>query len=237
MRFGHEEFFRPLSLSRSALLSLAVHATLITALIERNRSVEYVPEELLRQPIFYFPRDRTPAENPQSERIQWVSYGVPSHVATEFLDAPTGQSLAGRAATAPLGQELGEHEDFSVAAAGYAGDTVFSVLEVEEQARRYEWSAAPAYPPELLRDRVEGRVEARYVVDTTGLADMTTFIAVNSTHPQFAASVRAALPQMRFAPARIGNRKVRQLVEQEFSFTIARTASPDSVRPVSRRVP
>jgi len=32
--------------------------------------------------------------------------------------------------------------------------------------------------------------------------------------------VRAAIPYMRFFPAKVGPRRVRQLVEQEFSFKI-----------------
>jgi hypothetical protein len=226
MRFGHEQFFKPVSLSRSAALSVVVHATLIGAFAERTqRDSDAVQEQEERRVIFFVPRDRTPLQNPAAERLQWVSFGVPAESAEEFVDAPSGQSLGGRPAQSTRGEDPGLEEEFSVATAGYEGDTVFSVLEVEEQARRYEWSAAPVYPPELLRQRVEGKVAARYVVDTTGWADMRTFVTMESTHPEFAASVRAALPIMRFAPARLGTRKVRQLVEQEFSFKLTTTAS------------
>jgi len=58
------------------------------------------------------------------------------------------------------------------------------------------------------------------VVDTTGLVDTTSFHVISSTHPEFAQSVREALPGMRFSPAILRSKKVRQLVEQPFMFKI-----------------
>jgi cobalamin biosynthesis protein CbiD len=55
---------------------------------------------------------------------------------------------------------------------------------------------------------------------TTGFADPASFEVLRSTHAEFTSAVRSALPDMRFNPARIGRRRVRQLVEQEFSFKI-----------------
>jgi hypothetical protein len=68
-------------------------------------------------------------------------------------------------------------------------------------------------------------VSAQYVVDTTGFADTSSFRVIKSTHPEFIVAVREALPYMRFRPAKIGQLKVRQLVEQQFSFKINDTAS------------
>jgi hypothetical protein len=47
---------------------------------------------------------------------------------------------------------------------------------------------------------------------------------MSTTHEEFADAVRAALPYMRFFPAKVGSKKVRQLVEQEFSFKIEQAA-------------
>ena len=49
---------------------------------------------------------------------------------------------------------------------------------------------------------------------------------LRSTHTDFTDAVRSALPDMRFNRPRIGRRRVRQLVEQEFSFKI----TPDNTR-------
>jgi protein TonB len=43
---------------------------------------------------------------------------------------------------------------------------------------------------------------------------------LSATHEQFARSVREALPRMRFVPAEVAGRKVRQLVEQRFGFEL-----------------
>ena len=67
---------------------------------------------------------------------------------------------------------------------------------------------------------ITGDVIAQFVVNEDGRADMRTFKALSSSHPQFTAAVKAALPQMRFYPAEVGGRKVKQLVQQSFTFSL-----------------
>jgi protein TonB len=104
-------------------------------------------------------------------------------------------------------------------------DSVFSVLEVDTAVVRSTSSAAPAYPLKLLQSHVQGYVNAQYTVDTTGFADTTSFIVMEATHKEFVQAVKDALPYMRFSPAKIGPMKVRQRVQQQFSFKIADTVS------------
>jgi TonB family protein len=110
-------------------------------------------------------------------------------------------------------------------------DTAFSVLEVDKIAERYDSSAAPVYPHDLLALGVEGLVQAIYVVDTTGQVDTTTVEVVESNDPRFTASVRTALGQMRFRPARRAGKSVRQVVEQRFRFKI--TPPPELAKQIS----
>jgi hypothetical protein len=63
-------------------------------------------------------------------------------------------------------------------------------------------------------------VQAIYVVDTSGLVDTITIQVVQSDDPRFTESVRTALGQMRFRPAKRAGKTVRQLVEQKFRFKI-----------------
>jgi hypothetical protein len=49
---------------------------------------------------------------------------------------------------------------------------------------------------------------------------MSSVRILESTHPAFAESVRATLPRMRFSPARVGNERVRQMVELPLGFRI-----------------
>ncbi len=104
-------------------------------------------------------------------------------------------------------------------------DSVFSILEVDSQVVRYASSAAPNYPPSLLKAGIEGAVESEFVVDTTGTVDLTSVKILFATDPEFTRAVQDALYEMRFRPAIRGNQKVRQLVHQRFSFEI-RLPSP-----------
>ena len=81
-------------------------------------------------------------------------------------------------------------------------------------------SAAPRYPDILKSAGVEGEVIAQFVVDTTGRAEISTFKVLKTSHDLFASAVKNALPNMRFIPAEVGNRKVKQLVQQPFVFGI-----------------
>ncbi|HKP30721.1 MAG TPA: energy transducer TonB [Gemmatimonadales bacterium] len=108
------------------------------------------------------------------------------------------------------------------------GDSVLTEIEVDSAVKRYEWSAAPDYPISLLQKNIEGGAFVIYVVDTLGMADTASMKVVNATHEEFVQAVREAMPKMRFRPAILGGYKVRQLVQQNFSFKIQR---PDSVLP------
>lgn len=108
-------------------------------------------------------------------------------------------------------------------------DSVFTEVEVDTPVRLTS-SAAPDYPADLLKENIEGRVVARWVIDTLGRADTASFELVQATRPEFAAALKAVLPRMKFQPARIGHTPVRQLVEQSIAFKIQTpTAIPAKV--------
>lgn len=105
-----------------------------------------------------------------------------------------------------------------------AADPGIALLDsqVEVQVALDARSPMPRYP-QLLRDAgVEGTALVRFVVDTLGRVERGTVQVVESTHPAFAVAVQAVLPQMRFSPARVGERKVRQLVEFPLQFRLRR---------------
>jgi TonB family protein len=95
---------------------------------------------------------------------------------------------------------------------------VYVDAEVDRQVQRDPLSAAPLYPPYLMENHIEGSLTVEFVVDTTGNADSASLKVLHSTHPAFEQSLRAALPYMRFVPAELGGRLVRQWVRQEFRF-------------------
>lgn len=95
-------------------------------------------------------------------------------------------------------------------------------FQVERQVRQLPGSGSLRYPAEMRRANKEGEVLAQFVVRETGVVDMTTFKALKATDPAFTAAVANALPTMRFDAAEIGGRKVPQLVQQPFTFSLTR---------------
>jgi TonB family protein len=102
------------------------------------------------------------------------------------------------------------------------GGEPFGENLVDRPVRTLPGSARPRYPAALTRDRVEGSVSASFVVDTLGRVEPGSFVVVESSHPLFERAVRDALAGMRFSPAEAAGRRVRQLVEQRFLFTLRR---------------
>lgn len=99
---------------------------------------------------------------------------------------------------------------------------IWKERDVEIAATFLPNSPSPEYPDILRRAGVEGEALVQFVVDSTGKADMTTFRVLHATHSLFADAVRNVLPRVRFSPAQVGNRRVRQLAEQVFGFSIRR---------------
>ncbi|MEO7218286.1 MAG: energy transducer TonB [Gemmatimonadaceae bacterium] len=97
--------------------------------------------------------------------------------------------------------------------------TYFS-YQVEKPAATRSGSPTPQYPETLRSAGIEGEVDAEFVVDTTGRAEPGSLKITKATNDLFKAAVVSALPRMRFYPAEVGGRKVKQLVQQPFTFTI-----------------
>ena len=101
-------------------------------------------------------------------------------------------------------------------------DQPYFEFQVEKQVQTAAGSPQPRYPDMLKSANVEGEVLAQFVVDTTGHAEMSTFKVLKSSHELFTQSVRNVLPNMRFYPAEIGGRKVKQMVQQPFTFALTK---------------
>ena len=99
--------------------------------------------------------------------------------------------------------------------------TVYIESELDRPVERDPLSGGPVYPKWLEDNHIEGSVTASFIVDSTGLADSVSLHIRSATNPAFADAVRAAMTVMRFRPAELNGRHVRQLVMQEFRFVIA----------------
>jgi len=97
-------------------------------------------------------------------------------------------------------------------------------------------AGSPRYPNDLRQRGISGCVLVQFVVDTIGRADMSTFRVLKASHSEFAQAVRVGLPTVRFRPAERHGLKVRQVVEQPFTFTIE-GETQISVESIDRRLP
>lgn len=80
----------------------------------------------------------------------------------------------------------------------------------------------PDYPAALRSAGVQGEVIALFIVDESGRGVLESVKILSATNDLFAASVRRAIPKMRFSAARIGSHPVPQLVQQLFVFRLDR---------------
>jgi protein TonB len=94
--------------------------------------------------------------------------------------------------------------------------------QVEKQVMVVAGAAPPRYPEVLRSAGIEGQVTALFVVDEQGRAEEASLRFSRSDNELFEDAVRVALRRMRFIAAEVGGRKVRQLVQMPFVFTLAR---------------
>jgi protein TonB len=96
-------------------------------------------------------------------------------------------------------------------------------FQVEKQAASTPGNPPPKYPDALRSANVEGEVLAQFAVDTAGRADMSTFKVLKSTHDLFTNATKTAVSNMKFFPAEVGGKKVRQLVQMPFTFNLGKS--------------
>ena len=109
-------------------------------------------------------------------------------------------------------------------AAPYVPEQVYFDSQVDRPVRIAPGVPLPVFPDSLARLGIGGDVIVSFVVDTTGVADLASFRVVKAPNPLLVEAVRGAVPEMRYIPAEIGGKKVKQLVNQPFSFG---TPAPD----------
>jgi TonB family protein len=100
----------------------------------------------------------------------------------------------------------------------------FKEFQVEKTAELVPSDVTPLYPEQLRTANVEGNVVAQFVVDTTGDPIVPTVRVIARSDDRFVASVRETIPKLRFSPAEVGGKKVKQLVQMPFTFSLTKGA-------------
>lgn len=110
----------------------------------------------------------------------------------------------------------------------YNPSATYFEFQVTKQVTLGPGSPSPRYPDMLRSSNIEGNVLAQFVVDTLGRADMSEFKVLKSDHDLFTAAVKNALPMTKFTPAELNGRKVKQLVQMPFQFTLSKNGATNS---------
>jgi len=119
------------------------------------------------------------------------------------------EALAARTGT-PLAHRACDHGDQDTS--HYLHTPLYRACAVSVKARPIANDVRPEFRA-TGRDRSCFSAVIQVAVDTAGLPEGRTARVVRATDPGFAAAVLAIVPALRFEPARLGERRVRQLFE------------------------
>jgi len=211
----------------SILVGLAVYATANAAI--RNEKPKQEKIDFVETPKDQPPPKEEPPPPPPPD----VVVAPPPPKGFQVLTAPV--EIPDVIPDIDLSKKVTDENDFS--GKGVAGGTSKGVeggkavvqsdqpyfeFQVEKPVVPAPGSISPRYPDMLRQAGVEGEVLAQFVVDTTGKAEPGSLKILKSSHDMFIQSVKNALPQMKFIPAEVGGKKVKQLVQQPFTFSISK---------------
>ena len=217
-----------------SITSVILHGGLIALMVVVTANAGIQKDEKAEQEDIQFmeaPKNEPPPPEPEAPPPPDVVAAQPPPTGFQVLAAPI--DIPDKIPEVDLSKAVTDEADFS--GKGVAGgisrgveggtapvvsDQPYFEFQVEKPALAREGNPQPKYPEMLRSAGIAGEVIAQFVVNEDGRADMSTFKALSSSHAQFTAAVKSALPQMRFYPAEVGGRKVKQLVQQAFKFSL-----------------
>jgi protein TonB len=215
----------------ASVFSIIFHGAIIAGSVVATRQVVQAVEEEVQQKVDFVEIKKDQPPPPETPPPPDVAAPPPIAKGFQVLAAPV--NIPDVIPEIDLSKKLTNEDDFSgkgVAgglASGVVGgtapvnqDQTYFDFQVEKAVANAPGSQAPRYPDILRSAGVEGKVVAQFEVDTTGRVIISSFRVISSDHAMFESSLRAALPNMRFIPAEIGGRKVKQLVQQPFVFAL-----------------
>lgn len=212
----------------SILVGLAVYATANAAIKNekpRQEKIDFVETPKDEPPP---PKDEPPpppppdvvAAPPPPKGFQVLT--APVEIPDVIPDIDLSKKVTDEADFSGKGTAGGVAKGVEGGKAVVQSDQPYFEFQVEKPVVPAPGSVSPRYPDMLRQAGVEGEVLAQFVVDTTGRAEPGSLKILKSSHDMFVQSVKNALPQMKFIPAEVGGRKVKQLVQQPFSFSITK---------------
>jgi protein TonB len=211
-----------------AIASVTTHTALIAAAVFATAQAHVqprAPTETFR-PIYFppsMPQVHTPRSTPAAptrpvDGHRMIFVGTHIDIAIPSIDITTVVSKPedfGSASTGAL-----RPDGVGTQTAPYGSP--FRADQVDRQVGLIPGVQPPAYPEALRSAGIEGKVVVVFVVDERGQPVHGSVRVVQSDNDLFADAVRVALGRLRFTPAEVGGKKVSQLVQMPFVFTLNR---------------
>ncbi|MBL0172712.1 MAG: energy transducer TonB [Gemmatimonadaceae bacterium] len=214
-----------------SLVSTIGHVALVAAAVALTASP---PERIAppeEHPLTWVPIPPPPVlPSPPIDRVfqntssSPSAYGTPS--LTTVIDIPIGLpaiDLNGPATQStdfsggPRGMPDGSGHSNAIGS-GEAG--TYSAEQVEKPVVLRPGARVPVYPDVLRSMGLSGTVVVEFVVDTLGRVEPTSLQTLQADHDLFSVAVGRVVPTLRFIPAEVSGRKVRQRVRLPFRFDL-----------------
>ena len=217
---------------RGMAISVIVHAVLISGAIYGTLQAKEAIEKPKAEKVEFVQMKKDEPPPPDKPPPPEIIAAPPPPKGFQVLTAPI--KIPEVLPDIDLSKKVTDENDFTgkgvvggigkgvVGGTGPVGDQTYFEFQVEKPVVQAPGSSGPRYPDILRSAGVEGEVLAQFVVDTTGRAERNSLKILKSSHELFAQSVQNALPNMKFIPAEVGGKKVKQLVQQPFTFAIAK---------------
>ena len=220
--------------ARSTVVSIALHAAVITVAVAATARGDAGPEDrctdlrsapgcALPPPVIYIDRTTTGPGAPAPSAPGRTDGAIVPPALPDIPGLPGPDiDLPSIPTTGTFeGEDVGDGVGSPFAGAGgeptHGG--IASELSVDVPIRELE-GRTPRYPAALRARGMSGVVIAEFVVDSTGRVDFGSFRAIDSPDPLFTEAVRASLREARFTPGTVRGRPVRTLARRAYRFEL-----------------
>src|ERR1700682_430689 len=213
------------------VFSVVLHTILIAAAVYATARAGVKDEKAKAEKIQFVEMKKEPPPEKKPEPPKEVVVKPPPPKGFQVLRAPVKIDI--KIPEIDLSKAITNESDFTgkgvrggtgTGVAGGVANTnqTYFEFQVEKPAEMLQDSPKPKYPSVLESSGIAGEVQAQFVVNSSGKADMDSFKVLKSTNELFTQAVKSVLPRMRFSPAQIGGKPVNQLVQQAFQFAVPR---------------
>ena len=215
----------------SSALSTVAHAALVAAAValtatSRQRLVDVFEPHLIYVPVAVPPEMPHVAPAPRASARTSPTSSASTDLPALQLDPqitvgipPVDFTRAASSAT-DFGVRSTDRGPSNGIERGVDDALVLGAEQVDRAVLLVPGTPMPAFPEALRAAGLSGAVLMEFVVDTVGRVEPGTIRLLQSDHEQFSAAVRTVMSRLRFLPAEVRGRRVRQLVRLPFRFDV-----------------